>query len=83
MDNELPLEMPQMARVTMNDDLTPPPRVPSRDRLTRAPETRAPACGVDLDDDGDLDAPSYCIPGCPDDVCRMSGRCAWSAIELP
>ena len=26
--------------------------------------------GYDLDDDG------YCIPGCPDDTCRMSGHCA-------
>jgi hypothetical protein len=28
---------------------------------------------TELDDDG------YCIPGCPDDACRMSGHCAWSA----
>ena len=29
-----------------------------------------------LDDDGDLDD-GYCVPGCPDDICRMSGHCKW------
>ncbi len=37
----------------------------------------------DLDDDGDLADDGYCVQGCPDDVCRMSGHCAWSAGELP
>lgn len=32
--------------------------------------------GESLDDDDDDE---FCIPGCPDDVCRMSGHCAWSA----
>jgi hypothetical protein len=25
------------------------------------------------------DEGGFCITGCPDDVCRMSGHCAWPA----
>lgn len=31
----------------------------------------------DLDDG--LYEDGFCISGCPDDVCRMSGHCAWRA----
>jgi hypothetical protein len=34
--------------------------------------------GRTSDKPGGLDDGSFCIPGCPDDVCRMSGHCAWS-----
>lgn len=32
------------------------------------------------DDDEDGDDDSYCIPGCPDDICRMSGHCAYTPV---
>ena len=37
------------------------------------------------EEDDELDQPDgysedgFCIPGCPDDVCRNSGHCAWPA----
>src|SRR5690348_2122749 len=31
------------------------------------------------DDPRPLEDDGFCVPGCPDDVCRMSGHCAWSA----
>jgi len=38
-------------------------------------QTAADLSPAALDDDDDWDG--YCTPHCPDDVCRMSGHCAW------
>ena len=38
--------------------------------------------GRTSDKPGGLDDCSFCIPGCPDDVCRTSGHCAWPALDL-
>ena len=35
------------------------------------------------DDPWPLDDDGYCVPGCPDDVCRNSGHCAWSSDGPP
>jgi len=49
-------------------------------------------CGQPLDghpdtcgrtETGVIDEGGYCIPGCPDDICRNSGHCAWSDGWLP
>jgi hypothetical protein len=54
----------------------------------RPGEPACPHCGLELFDDGELanegddeepDEGGYCISGCPDDICRNSGHCAWSA----